>query len=103
MTEHVGNRYSVPKSEIFPPELNTWLERNKDLFGNLASRSSRIDPYHAAAILDSKRGWTFINIVLKIYYAFQRSRVRCLCPSSLVSNQKWRPRDKGLLRVLQVP
>ena len=103
MTEQVGNRYSVPKSEIFPPELNTWLERNKDLFGNLASRSSRIDPYHAAAILDSKRGWTGINIVLKIYYAFQRSRARCLCPSSLVSNQKWRLRDKGLLRVLQVP
>ena len=37
MTEHVGNRYSVPKQEIFPPELNTRLERNKDLFSNLGS------------------------------------------------------------------
>lgn len=37
MIEHIGNRYSVPKSEIFPPELNTLLERNKDLFGNLGS------------------------------------------------------------------
>ena len=37
VTEHVGNRYSVPKSEIFPPELNTLLEKNKDLFSNLGS------------------------------------------------------------------
>ena len=37
LTEHVGNRYSVPKSEIFPPELNTLLEKNKNLFSNLGS------------------------------------------------------------------
>ena len=35
MTEHVGNSYSVPKSEIFPPELKTLLEKNKNLFSNL--------------------------------------------------------------------
>ena len=37
MTEHVGKRYSVPKSETFPPELNTLLEKNKCLFSNLGS------------------------------------------------------------------
>ena len=37
MTEEVGNRYSVPKSEIFLPELNTLLENNKCLFSNLGS------------------------------------------------------------------
>ena len=37
VTEHVGNRYSVPKSEAFPPELNTLLEKNKCLFSNLGS------------------------------------------------------------------
>ena len=29
-----------------------------------------IDPYHAVTILDLKRGWTGINNVLKINYAF---------------------------------
>ena len=37
VTEHVGNRYSVPKSEVFPTELNTLLEKNKDLLSNLGS------------------------------------------------------------------
>ena len=37
VTEHVGNRYSVPKSEAFPPELNTLLEKSKCLFSNLGS------------------------------------------------------------------
>ena len=37
VTEHVGNRYSGPKSEAFPPELNTLLEKNKCLFSNLGS------------------------------------------------------------------
>ena len=55
-----------------------------------------IDPYHAAALLNLKRGWTGINNVLKINYAFLRWRVHCLCPSSLVSNPKCRVRDKGL-------
>lgn len=31
-----------------------------------------IDPYHAAAILSLKRGWTGINNVLIINYAFLR-------------------------------
>ena len=37
VTEHVRNRYYVPKSEAFPPELNTLLEKNKCLFSNLGS------------------------------------------------------------------
>ena len=37
MTEHVGNRRSVPKSKDFSPELNTLLEKNKCLFSNLGS------------------------------------------------------------------
>ena len=37
VTEDVGNRYSVPKSEAFSPELNTLLEKNKCLFSNLGS------------------------------------------------------------------
>ena len=37
VTEHVGNKYSVPKSGAFPPELNTLLEKNKCLFSNLGS------------------------------------------------------------------
>ena len=37
VTEHVGNRHSVPKSEAFPPELNTLLEKNKCLFSDLGS------------------------------------------------------------------
>ena len=37
VTEHVGNRHSIPKSEVFPPELNTLLEKNKCLFSNLGS------------------------------------------------------------------
>jgi len=32
VTEHVGNRYSVSKSEAFSPELNTLLEKNKRLY-----------------------------------------------------------------------
>ena len=37
VTAHIGNRHSVPKSEVFPPELNTLLEKNKCLFSNLGS------------------------------------------------------------------
>jgi len=55
-----------------------------------------IDPRHAAATLNPKRGWTGINNVLKINYAFLRWRVHCLCPSSLVSGPGCRVRDKGL-------
>ena len=73
----------------------------KESAGNDAGQG--IDPYHAAAILDLKRGWTGINNVLKINYAFKRSRAHCLCPSSLVSNQKWRLRDKGLFNEIFVP
>ena len=37
VTEHVGNRFSVPKLEIFPPELKTLLENTNSLFSNLGS------------------------------------------------------------------
>ena len=57
---------------------------------------SLIDPYHAAAMLDLKRGWTGISNELKINYAFERWRAYCLCPFTLDSNPKWRRRDKGL-------
>ena len=39
--------------------------------------------------------WTLSETVLKINYAFKRWRAHCLCPSSLVSNPKWRLADKG--------
>ena len=48
-------------------------------------------PYHAAATLDLKRGWTGCNNSHVI------SRTHCLCPFSLVSNLKWRLRGDGLL------
>ena len=35
LTEYVGNKYSVPKSEIFPPELNTLLEKNNNNNNNI--------------------------------------------------------------------
>jgi len=35
--EEAGNRYSVPKSEVFPPEVDSLLAKNKCLFSNLGS------------------------------------------------------------------
>ena len=49
--------------------------------------------------MDLKRGWTGINNAFKINYAFLRWRRHCLCPSSLVSNPKWRLRNEGLLGI----
>ena len=39
--------------------------------------------------------WTLSETILKINFAFKRWRVHCLCPSSLVSNPKWRLGDKS--------
>ena len=46
-----------------------------------------IDPYHVPDILDLKRGWTGINNAHAIFRMHNLFRVRCLCPSTLVSNQ----------------
>ena len=53
-------------------------------------------PYHAAAILDLKRGWTGINNAHAIFWMHNLFWVQCLCPSSSRFKSKWRLRDKGL-------
>ena len=57
------------------------------------------DPYHAAAIFDSKRGWTGMNNARAIFRMHNLFWVHCLCLPSLVSNPKWRLRDKDLLQL----
>ena len=52
-----------------------------------------IDPYHVPDILDLKRGWTGINNAHAIFRMHNLFLVYCLCPSSLVSNSKWRLRE----------
>ena len=51
-------------------EIVLYLAAKKKARGYYVYSHSRIDPYHAAAMLDLKRGWTGINNVLKINYAF---------------------------------
>ena len=92
----------VPKKKSFEMRkpICYWLSNFPRVGATLCCHSSWWTMYNTPLSrnrhLDLKRGWTGINNVHAIFRMHNLFWVHCLCPSSLVSNPKWRLRDKGL-------
>ena len=93
-------RLTPQKLITLSEQLTEWLVYACQLWNELCQLVDHpIDPYHAAAIMDLKRGSTGINNTHAIFRMHNLFWVHCLCPSSLVLNPKWRLRDEGLLNL----